>query len=342
MELVVNAYSTLRQPPPVDFSHRLVAKCDRSDTKFYDHLHRVMSVILDSGGREMTSLLYAVMQHVGRVQHHYRFEIDESNLGQISNWGWASNSILLLPDGSVRDPSGRVLVDRQSGRASGGAEVPFPADARQRTARTHQKLDELKIPKLDDLPPVVSELEVTLRTADDVAWRSLSLFIVAVRAESLASGSPIAVAKLRDKSPMAFQSLSKAEQSFLDLESPDEQSIINAAWRYEALYTLQWALGLHRELTFADNICDVPLVAETMVRRSDAEIVTQAKLRDTGEILDALDLNQRLLWAARQAASEGVEAPRGIDGGVLSERQHALNWLVQFSDAPWDDVDTPT
>jgi hypothetical protein len=28
--------------------------------------------------------------------------------------------------------------------------------------------------------------------------------------------------------------------------------------------------------------------------------------------------------------------------GVVAERHHALNWLVCFGDADWDDVDTPT
>lgn len=28
--------------------------------------------------------------------------------------------------------------------------------------------------------------------------------------------------------------------------------------------------------------------------------------------------------------------------GVVAERHHALNWLVRFMDADWDDVDTPT
>ncbi len=35
-------------------------------------------------------------------------------------------------------------------------------------------------------------------------------------------------------------------------------------------------VGLHSELTFATNICDVPKVAETMVTRTDREIVTSA------------------------------------------------------------------
>jgi hypothetical protein len=33
---------------------------------------------------------------------------------------------------------------------------------------------------------------------------------------------------------------------------------------------------------------------------------------------------------------------KGLDPGVIQERHHALNWLVRFEDAEWDDVDTPT
>ncbi len=294
------------------------------------------------GKRDMTSSLHAVLRHVERVQHHFRFAIDPAEIPSIAEWCWASNSILVYPDGSVRDPSACVLVDPKTGLADDDAKVPYPQAATARAARSAARLHELGIAALDELPPVVSESEVTFRSADELAWRMLSLFIVAVRAESLASGKPIPVARLREKSPLAFQSLTPNEQAFLNNDSPDEQEITNAVWRYEAMYTLQWALGIQQELKFADEICDVPSVAQIMVERADADLVTEAALRDASEILDALDLNQRMLWAARDAALREQEPPAGIDGSVLSERQHTLNWLVQHARAPWDDVDTPT
>jgi hypothetical protein len=46
------------------------------------------------------------------------------------------------------------------------------------------------------LPPVVGAQEVELRSAADVARRTLALFLVAVRAESLATNNEIPVQRL--------------------------------------------------------------------------------------------------------------------------------------------------
>ena len=58
--------------------------------------------------------------------------------------------------------------------------------------------------------------------------------------------------------------------------------------------------------------------------------------------LDALDLHYRAHWAVRQAQMEQADPPGGLIPGVVLERHYALNWLVRFEDAPWDEVDTPT
>ncbi|WP_146523665.1 DUF4272 domain-containing protein [Stieleria varia] len=79
-----------------------------------------------------------------------------------------------------------------------------------------------------------------------------------------------------------------------------------------------------------------------MMTQSHRDLMQNAKLRAVSEILDALDQNYRLLWAARDASGRQVDPPSQIDGGVISERQHALNWITGFEDAPWGDVDVPS
>lgn len=342
MSVLINAYCTVRQPTEMSFGCEDLGHRDLSDPDLREHLSQFVGFIMDGGQREMTASLYAVMRHIERVQHQYSFNVDDSELDAVAEWAWHNNAILFLPDASVRDPSGNVLVDPQSGEPDDKAQIPFPADARQRKAQTELLLRNRLIDTPESLPPVIAEVEVMLREADEVAWRAMSLFIVAVRAESLATGQPIPVDSLREKTPLAFQALSPQEAEFLAADPPDQQSIINAAWRYEALFVLQWALGLHAELPFADAICDVPKVAETMLPRMNAEFVAGARLRSTTEILDALDFNQRLLWAARDAQLNQQTPPAAIDGGVISERQHALNWLIRFENADWDDVDVPS
>jgi len=342
MPLLINAYCTVRNPSDVDLPYVTCRHRDVSDPELRDHLQQFISFIMDGGTREMTSSLYAVMRHIERVQHQFSIEIAEEELETVAGWAWRNNAILFLPDSSVRDPLGNVLVDPESGQPDQQAQIPFPEDARQRKAQSELLLRNRLIDTPDTLPPVIGAAEIELRPADEVAWRALALFLYAVRAESLATEQPIPVENLRARVPLAFEAFSPQEQAFLAQEQPDPQTVTNAAWRYEALFTLQWAMGLHPELPFADAICDVPLVAETMLLRPNREFIAEATLRPTAEILDALDCNQRLLWAARDAHLKRQPPPAAIDGGVISERQHALNWLVRFENADWDDVDIPS
>ena len=342
MAILVNAYSTLRDQVTIDFPHTAPNHRSLGEPGMREHLNGFMGYVCAGGEREMTSTLFSVMRHIDRVHHHFSFEIDEAQFDELADWGWRSNSICFLPDGTVRDPAGAVLVDPETGIAQPEATVPFPADAIERSKRSDIWLANRGIPTLASLPPVIGEHEVLLRSADDVAWRIQSLFIVAVRAESVASKNPIPASRLKGKAPLAFEAMTPLETAFVHDDNPEHVSVMQFAWRYEALYALQWALSLHDELKFPDEICDVPLVAETMLRSTSREMILDARLRSPQEILDALDLNGRMFWAARQARIDGNDPPASIDGDVLSERQHALNWLVRFGDAPWDEVDTPT
>ncbi|WP_153555885.1 DUF4272 domain-containing protein [Roseimaritima sediminicola] len=342
MTTLINAYGTLLAPTPVDFPCDALHHRDRSAAELSEHLNQFMGYVSAGGQREMTASLYAVLRHLQRVQHQWSFEVDADQREAVSRWAWRANAVLFYPDGSIRDPDHHVLVDPETGLPADAAQLPFPPEARQRKAQSELLLRNRLIDTPPALPPVVAESEVRLRTAEEVAQRAMALFIVAVRAESLASGQPIPVENLQARSPLAFAALSPQENQFLATDEPDQQSVMQAAWRYEALFSLQWALGLHAELPFPDTICEVPVVAETMLPRINEAFAAGAQLRETSEILDALDLHQRLLWAARQAHQNQQDPPAAIDGGVISERQHALNWLVRFEDAPWDDVDIPS
>jgi len=131
------------------------------------------------------------------------------------------------------------------------------------------------------------------------------------------------------------------ELQFLNRQ-PSLEEANELVWRYEAIQVLRWALGQQATLPFPDEVCDVPGMTEWLFQSQSAEFISQAKLRTTPEVLDAVDLNHRMLWAARDAATHQRPAPAGLDGFILSERQQALNWLIQFEEADWDQVDIPT
>src|SRR5262245_44835213 len=116
-----------------------------------------------------------------------------------------------------------------------------PRDARDRQARSEEELSQFGVRTPATLPPVVSETEVALRPALEVARRAMALFVVALRAESLMCPE-LAVADLRQKRPLAFLALTPKESLFLNDEAPDQQQITNFAWRYEAAWMLGWAL----------------------------------------------------------------------------------------------------
>lgn len=342
MTVVVNAYCTHRSPPAIEFPTVHLQSRDRSDPELIEHLDGFIGYIMQNGQREMTKSLYAVSRHIQRVQNHFSFEIEAENIEAIVSWAVASNAILFFPDGSVRDPFGAVLVDPDTGEPNADAKVPYPKLAGDRRKRTIAELEQrsLSVPKT--LPPVISENEVKLRSADDVAWRTIALFGVAVRAESLGSNETISIEELKKRLPLAFKAFTPLETDFIESADPEPQEVIKFAWRYEALFTLQWALGLHDLLPFPDAICDVPLVARKVLDPKPGQLLQSATLRDTDAILDALDLNYCLLWSARDAGIRQQPPHAGLEPGVAEQRQHALNWLVRFEDADWDQVDIPS
>lgn len=342
MPIEIFAYCTHLAPPQPQFPHEPVFTRDDRTPGYAEHLMDIAEKLVGSADGAISPTIYAVCRHLQRTNNIVAFRVDGEHVEAIAPWAWQANAILFLPDGSIRDPNGAVLYEPSSGRPDANAQLPFLPDARQRKAQSEIELRNRLIDTPETLPPVVSEFEVTLRSADDVVWRALALFIVAVRAESLSTGKPIPIETLREKSPLSFQALTPWEQAFLENDSPDGDMVSAAGWRYEALATLQWALGMQATLPFPDQICDVPEVARQMIAMPARERIETAQLRPTSELLDALDLNHRLLWAARDAAMRQAEPPAGIDGGVITERQHALNWLTRFENADWDEVDIPS
>jgi hypothetical protein len=142
--------------------------------------------------------------------------------------------------------------------------------------------------------------------------------------------------------PLAFTFLSPKENGFLTNSPPERQQVIDALWRYEALAVLLWALGELYDLALPATICDVPAVARIMLGCEPATFIATAKLRPAAAILDALDFHYRLHWAIRQSRMDGKPVGTDLDASVVQERHVALNWLIRFADAEWDDVDTPT
>ena len=341
-DILINAYCTVRDLPAINFSHVLNNQRGINDVEMQGHLQGFIGYVSQLGDGQMTRNRYHVIRHIQRVQQQVSLTIDESQFQAFAAWAQAANALVFLPDGHVRDPQGHILLSAADGSSESEATIPYPAAAWQRKERTEKILEGRGINIPRHLPPLISEPELNLRAARKVTGRALALFLVAVRAESLASKEAIPVAELHERFPLTQAFMTPNELDFLSQEDPAENDLAQFCWRYESLSALQWALGLIDELPFPEHICDVPLTASTMIQAGDAALLGKASLRPAIEILDALDLHYRLHWLSRQAQRDGRELPVALEHGVIFERHHAFNWLVQFENNDWDDVDTPT
>ncbi len=291
-------------------------------------------------GGEMNAKLYALWRHIQRVQQHYSVEVELEQFTLLVSWGQKSNAIFFMPDGTVYNPYGHILLSQNADDIDPDALVPYPADAIQRKETTEGFLSFRELEIISSLPPVVGEGEVSFRSAKDVAKRVLALFTVSLRGASLAAGEAVAVDILRERFPESFDYLTPAEQAFI--VSPDKQSSIQFAWRYEALTALFWVLVVIDELPFPEKICDVKAIIRIMADLDPDKFIEEARLIDQSKILDTLDMHFRVHWIVRDASGKGKPVPECLNPGVIMERHHALNWLTRFDDADWDDVDTPT
>src|SRR5215813_305081 len=175
MSVLINAYCTRLDPPSLQFPHALNAKRDRTDPELSKHLDGFIGYIVSRGEQQMTQVKYHVMRHIQRVRHHFSLTVDDRDLDAFAHWAWQANAICFLPDGSIRDPSGRLLIDGAGADREAGAEVPYPPDARERKTRSERELERLRFRTPATLPPVVGEAEVELRPALEVAQRALAL-----------------------------------------------------------------------------------------------------------------------------------------------------------------------
>jgi len=340
--LLVNAYCTVGELPAIDFPHGSLARRDLSDPELTPHLQGFVNYVAGRGDGQMTSTRYHVIRHLQRVRQHLSLQVPPAAFDDFARWAERANALVFLPDSSVRDPRGALLIDAEGNPPDPTAVLPYPPDARARKARNDADITARGWRVALHLPPVPGEAEVRLRTPAEVLARASALCAVAFRAKTVHTDAPIPPAELFERLPLAHAALSPAESAFFATDPPADEAAAELSWRFECLPVLEWALGLRDTLSFPDGTEDAPLAlleipAEELMARAP-----QLRLRPTAEILDALDLHLRLHWMLRQARMDQQAPPDGVSPGVVAERHYALNWLTCFEDAEWDHVDTPT
>lgn len=206
-----------------------------------------------------------------------------------------------------------------------------------RKARSEALLAARSIPINPHLPVIETATEASFRDGEEVMRRAMCLFAVSRAATDDNAAESIALLQRWQ----LMDALSPAERSFLGADPLPERARARLSWRCEALIPLMWSTGLIDEMPFPDGPFDFACLAEFW-ETVPGGYWQNVGIRDAGEILDEADLIYRLHWASRDAALKSEKMPGGLHPGVVSERHHALNWLIGYDAAEWDDVSTDT
>jgi hypothetical protein len=225
--------------------------------------------------------------------------------------------------------------------------------------RARRSLQTLKSKRVPVYPgPLFCDPESTfqLRTASEVAERTMVLWAVALLGDSTPRHEALEIIDRLD----LWHAVTPLEKEFLDDPEPGAEARCDFKWRFEAVWVLLWAIGDIQLLEWPAGVCDVNyLVKVLMPRESDPGFLRQAHLRSSSELLDQRDLIGRLAWAIRDAyLHRGGMVPSDLNwkqgddwlpvrhnaaASTVYQRHYTLNWLVGYPrPATWDDVDTPT
>ncbi|MDO6490982.1 MULTISPECIES: DUF4272 domain-containing protein [unclassified Cellulophaga] len=192
-----------------------------------------------------------------------------------------------------------------------------------------------------NLPFVESEDSVEIRSAKEIAERVTILAVTNFVAFNSMSGSD------------ALEYISK--YNLIDLVTPKELDFLQnptedkksqETWKCECIWVLFWALDKTTEIGFPNALADlnnIPTEQYPVGKDKDPWnfINAQTSVKSTAEILNANDLYYRLDWACVDARINGLQIEE-VHPGVVYERHYALNWLINYNNAQWDDVSCDT
>lgn len=224
----------------------------------------------------------------------------------------------------------RQHIKKQEGKVS--------HEAQARKDRSIAILEGENVPFIEHLPLIETAAESTRRTNEEVATRAMALCIVAVKGGGLEQE----VVDQWIEEYKLGSAFTPKEKEFISNPDPTQHDRVQFSWRYECYWVMLWALGYTEELKRPEEICDVKLAVSFLRDKGRDGFLKNAKLRSQAEILDATDLIYRYHWAVVDARINSRDSPAGLDGGIVMERHHALNWLMGYLDQEWDDVTTDT
>jgi hypothetical protein len=191
------------------------------------------------------------------------------------------------------------------------------------------------------LPEIESNDEVTLRSAEDVFHRLITLWIVVSVADqrnSMHFREYIAYHKIESW-------LSAEERDFVMNSACSDEDCARFSARQEGLFFLAWCAGLFVHIEIPSHRSSLELIKHLFPVQMEAPAKLQKAmhLRSKNTILDWADLLYRLNWAVRHASLIGKTTPGSLDSIAVEEWHHAVNWMIRYDDEEnWDLVGTET
>lgn len=234
--------------------------------------------------------------------------------------------------------------------------VELTENQKQRTERVRAMLSERDVPIYDaHIRWMHDDDDFRIREASSVARRVLALNAIIRFARGREYSETV---ELLSDSNVAHD-LSPAERHFLENDGPSTEACQEMIWRLECLWLLMWSLGYFDDLNWPNQMCDADDLHDSVfdAAASPEDFINSAKLRDRTTLLDTAELVMRIHWAVRDSVINNQPIPENLDWktptklvsatnapavGIVQERHHALNWLIGFGDAEWDNVDTPS
>ena len=142
-----------------------------------------------------------------------------------------------------------------------------------------------------------------------------------------------------------WSDLAPSEAGFIDTPRPSRKQVVDASWLSERLIVLLWSLSAIDQLPPANEQCDTAVFGGLLPPFSGmsvAEFITQAQLRSDKELIGMADALLDLHWEARDASLNGHAPRKPVDLEIVQERHHAINWVIGYDGASWDEVTTDT
>lgn len=221
------------------------------------------------------------------------------------------------------------------------AEIEITEDQKTRKEANHIILEDHNVKINYNLPFIENEKDTTIRTVKEIAERVTILTFTNLVAFNNISGED-AIAAIKKYN--LWNLVTPNEKLFL--ENPIDDKKTQETWKCEGIWVLMWALKIVDQLGFPNEMADlnnIPFENYPIGKDKDPNdfINAQKDLRFKTEILDANDLYYRLDWACVDARINDNPIKQ-VNSGVVYERHYALNWLINYMNADWDDVTCDT